>query len=539
MSSTEFDYVVVGAGSAGCVVAARLSERPDLSVAVIEAGGSDRNPLFRVPLMTGVLLRHGYANWAYQTEPEPNLDNRRIFWPRGKVVGGSSSINGMVYTRGSPLDYDSWAQAGLPDWSWDRVLPVFKGNEHHWRGADEFHGAGGPLRIARPGNRHPLFDAFLDAGRQAGYRATDNFNGPTPEGFGHYDFNTWGGERWSSARAFLDPARERPNLTVLTHTHALRVIVERGRAAGVEVLVRGARRVLRARRAIVLCGGVVNSPTLLLHSGIGDADALRALGITVTHDLKGVGRNLQDHLLVRVEHACTQPITLHNLMRPDRALRELARAMLFKRGWFSTFPLEVGAFLRSDPALDAPDLQSHFLPGLTSMALRLPGLKKPKLSHDGHGFLANAYAMRPHSRGEITLRSADPNDPPVIRPNYLSAPGDILTLRAAVRILREVFAQRAFDPYRGPELSPGPELRTDAEIDAWIRRTADTVFHAVGTCRMGNGADSVVDGELRVHGLAGLRIADASVMPSVTSNNTHAPTVMIAEKAARYLAAAG
>ena len=538
MSSTEFDYLVVGAGSAGCVLAARLSESSDISVALLEAGGSDRNPLFRVPLMTGVLLRHRYANWAYLTEPEPNLNNRRIFWPRGKVLGGSSSINGMVYTRGSPNDFDAWAQSGLPDWSWERVLPAFKRSEHYWRGADAFHGGGGPLRVARPGNRHPLFDAFLEAGRQAGYPSTDDFNGSSPEGFGHYDFTTWGGERWSSSRAFLKPVSARPNLTVLTRTHALRVVIERGRAVGVEVLAGGERRIFRARREVVLCGGVVNSPALLMHSGVGDADSLRALGIAVTHDLKGVGRNLQDHLLVRVEHVCTQPITLHSLMRPDRTLRELARAMLFKRGWFTTFPLEVGAFLRSNPALDAPDLQTHFLPGLSSMALRLPGLQRPKLRHDGHGFFANAYAMRPHSRGTISLRNADPLAPPVIQPNYLSAPGDILVLRAAVKILRGVFVQKAFDPYRGPELSPGPDVSSDTEIDAWIRHTADTVFHAVGTCKMGTGAGAVVDSELRVHGIAGLRVADASVMPNITSNNTHAPTVMIAEKAADYLAAA-
>lgn len=531
MQTREFDYVIVGAGSAGCVLANRLSARPDRSVLLLEAGGSDRNPLFRVPIMTGTLLRQRYANWFYFTEAEPELGNRKIFWPRGRVLGGSSTINGMVYTRGLPLDYDGWAQTGLPEWSYERVLPYFKRAEGSARGANDFHGADGPLRVTPSSGRNPLYDAFVSAGTQAGFPRTDDFNGAQPEGFGRYDFTIAGGERWSSARAFLDPAKRRSNLTIVTRALATRIIVEDGRAVGVEARVRGRTERFHCRGEVILSGGTVNSPVLLLHSGIGDGDQLRPLGIDVVADLKGVGRNLQDHVLVRVEHACTQPVTLHSMLRPDRALASLVQALVFKTGPATSFPIEAGAFFRSNPALDTPDLQSHFLPGLSSMTLRLPFLRKPTLGHDGHGFFANLYQLRPESRGEIALRSADPRDPPSIRPRYLSAARDRIVLRDGVKILRDVFAQKAFDSYRGRELAPGPKVRSDAEIEAWIGRTADTVFHPVGTCRMGTGPDAVVDERLRVHGIAGLRVADASIMPTIPSANTHAPTVMIAEKA--------
>ena len=532
MRNDTFDYIIIGAGSAGCVVASRLSERPHLRVLLLEAGGSDRNPLFHVPIMTGTLLRQRYANWFYFTEPERELENRRIFWPRGKVLGGSSTINGMVYTRGLPLDYDGWAQSGLPGWSFEDVLPYFRKSEGSPRGPSRLHGVDGPLRVTPSAGRNPLYDVFLAAGTQAGYPRTDDFNGARQEGFGRYDFTIAGGQRWSSARAYLAPAAGRSNLTIVTRAHATRIAIAGGRAVGVEAIVGGRQTIYRAEREVILCGGAVNSPALLMHSGIGDGDALRALGIPVVADLKGVGRNLQDHLLVRVEHACTEPVTLHSMLRPDRAIAALLQALVFKSGPATSFPIEAGAFLRSDPALDTPDLQSHFLPGLSSMTLRLPFLRKPKLGHRGHGFFANLYQLRPESRGEIALRSADPLAAPIIQPRYLSAARDRVVLREGIKILRNVFAQAAFDRYRGPELAPGLAVRSDAEIEAWVRRTADTVFHPVGTCKMGTGADAVVDGELRVHGIAGLRVADASIMPTITSANTHAPTVMIAEKAA-------
>ena len=529
-----YDYVIVGGGTAGCVLAARLSADPAVRVLVLEAGGGDRNPVFRIPMMTGTLLRNRYANWFYETEPVPGMEGRRLFWPRGKVIGGSSSINGMVYVRGLPMDFDSWAQAGLPAWSWERVRPLFLRSQSHDGGASEDHGGDGPLRTSRPPPFSPLSDVFVEAGRQAGHPTTHDFNA-SPEGFGRYDFNISGGQRWSTARAFLDPVRGRPNLEVVTRAHATRIAFAGDRVVAVEASVRGRPRRFAVDGEVLLCGGTVNSPQLLMLSGVGEADALRRLGIPVVADLPGVGRNLQDHVLVRVEHACTQPVTLHGLTRIDRAGLAFLQALLFRSGPMTRFPLESGAYLRSDPALDAPDIQSHFLPGLSTATLRLPGLRAPPKRHDGHAFFANAYQMRPESRGEIALASADPFAAPAIRPNCLSARKDMLVLRRAIEMLRDVFAQAAFDPWRGRELAPGPDTRTAAEIESWIRRNADTVYHPVGTCRMGRGEDAVVDEALRVRGLRGVRVVDASIMPSITSTNTHATVIMIAEQAASFL----
>lgn len=531
----EYDFIIVGAGSAGCVLTHRLSADPGNRVLLLEAGGSDWNPLLRVPLMTGVLLRNRHANWFYRTEPEPNLDGRTLFWPRGKVLGGSSAINGMVYTRGTRLDYDSWAQMGLPDWSYDVVVPAFRRTESYERGADAFRGGDGPLPTSRPNTPNPLFDAFVAAGQQAGYPFNSDFNGAAQEGFGRYDFTTRRGERWSAARAFLDPARKRPNLTIRTGARLLRVLVEKGRATGVEVLIGRERQIIRAEREVILSCGAVNSPAALLHSGIGDADNLRQLGIAVTHDLKGVGKNLQDHLLARVEHACLEPVTLYSTLRGDRAALALLRALTFKTGPAASFPLEAGAFFKSDPALDEPDLQSHFLPGLSTAALRLPFVKVAKGRHEGHGFFANVYQLRPNSTGEISIGSSNPLAAPLIRPNYLSDPEDLRVLREGVKALRRVFAQPAFDRFRGVELAPGPDVESDAEIERWLRATADTAFHPVGSCRMGNDAMAVVNQHLEVHGVSSLRVVDASIMPRMPSSNTHAPTMMIAERAADFI----
>lgn len=526
------DVIVVGAGSAGCVAAARLAADPARRVVLVEAGPADRNPLLRVPLMTGVLLRGRMANWFYHTEPEPNLCGRRLFWPRGKVLGGSSAINGMVWTRGLPDDFDGWAQRGLPGWSFERVLPVYRGLERHHGGESAWHGGGGPQPVTRPPGLHPLSAAFIEAGQAAGFPLSADFNGPAPEGFGRYDFTIADGRRVSAATAFLRPLLGAPNLTVLTGAQVLRVVVERGRAVALE-LARGGRVERLAAGEIVLCCGTVNSPQVLMLSGIGPAEALRAHGLAVAADLPGVGQNLQDHLLVRVEHACPEPVTLHGLLRADRAALALAQALLTGTGPAARFPLEAGAFLRSDPALDGPDLQAHFLPGLSTAAVRWPWSPAPA---QGHGFFANIYRMRPESRGSIALRSADPRDAPLIRPNYLSARGDIDALARGVRLLRRVFAQPPFDRWRGAELQPGPAVQSDAEIEAWIRTRADTVFHPVGTCRMGTDAGAVVDGALRVHGVAGLRVADASVMPAMPSCNTHAPSMMIGARAAAFVA---
>jgi choline dehydrogenase len=523
--------IVVGAGSAGCVLAARLAADPARRVTLVEAGPRDRNPLLRVPLMTGVLLRGRMANWFYHTEPEAALGGRRLFWPRGKVLGGSSAINGMVWTRGLPSDFDGWAQHGLPAWSFERVLQTYRGLESYHGGESAWHGGDGPQPVTQPPGLHPLSTAFLEAGRAAGFPASTDFNGPAPDGFGRYDFTIARGRRVSAATAFLKPLRGAPNLDIVTGAHVLRVVVERGRAVALDIARgRGIERL--GAGEIVLCCGTVNSPQVLMLSGIGPADALRTHGIAVAADLPGVGQNLQDHLLVRVEHGCREPVTLHRLLRADRAVVALGRALLTGTGPAARFPLEAGAFLRSDPALDLPDMQSHFLPGLSTAAVRWPWTAAPA---QGHGFFANIYRMRPDSRGSIVLRSADPRDAPIIRPNYLSARGDVEALIRGVRLLRRVFAQAPFDRWRGPELQPGPDVHSDAEIEAWIRTRADTVFHPVGTCRMGTDGAAVVDQTLRVHGVTGLRVADASVMPTMPSCNTHAPSMMIGARAAAFI----
>ncbi len=526
------DVVVVGAGSAGSVLAARLSEAPGLRVTLLEAGGYDWNPLLRVPLMTGVLLRSRYANWFYHTEPEAHLDGRRSFWPRGRVLGGSSSINGMVWARGRPSDYDGWAQAGLQEWTWEKSLAAFRRIERFQDGASDDHGGEGKLPITDAAVRHRLLDIFVEAGAQAGYPVTGDFNAPPYEGIGRYHFTIAGGRRWSAARAWLGPARQRRNLRIVTKARALRLVIEKGRATGV-VTTAGTFRAGN----VVLCGGTVNSPQLLMLSGIGPADGLRAHGIDVVADLPGVGRNLQDHVLVRVEHRCTQPITLQSLTRLDRAAFALMQALMTGTGPAASFPLAAGFMLRSDHGLDEPDLQGHFLPGLTTATLRVPGLAGPARAGEDHGFMANVTPMRPESRGSITLASADPMAAPVIRANYLSDSRDRETMRRGVAILRRIFAQRAFAPVRGPELQPGPDVQSDAELDAWIARTADTMFHPVGTCRMGPLTDlsAVVDGQLRVHGIEGLRVADASVMPRITSGNTNAPAILIGHRCADFM----
>ena len=519
------DVVVVGAGSAGCVLAARLSEDPARRVTLLEAGGSDWNPLLRVPLMTGQLLRGRYANWHYHTEPEPQLAGRRSFWPRGRVLGGSSAINGMVWMRGRPSDYDAWAQAGLPGWGWDAALAGFRRIERNGQDGT------GRLPITDAAAAHPLFDIFLAAGAEAGFPPTADFNAPPFEGVGRYRFTIAGGERWSAARAWLDPARPRSNLRIVTRARALRVMTAQGRAQGV-VTTRGTF----LADTVVLCGGTVNSPQLLMLSGIGPAEQLAAHGIPVAANLPGVGRNLQDHLLVRVTHACTQPITLQSLARLDRAALALARAMLTGRGPAASFPLAAGFLLRSDPGLEEPDLQGHFLPGLTTAMLRLPGFSRGGSAQ--HAFMANVTQMRPESRGSVELRSADPLAAPVIRPNYLSDPRDRAVLRSGVRLLRRIFAQPAFDAVRGPELQPGADVTDDAALDAWIAQTADTMFHPVGTCRMGTASDrgAVVDARLAVHCVAGLYVADASIMPRITSGNTNAPAILIGLRCAEMLA---
>ena len=531
------DYIIVGAGSAGCVLANRLSADSGCSVLLIEAGGKDRNPLFQLPMLMGRLFHSGIYNWRYHTEPVPSLGGRSLYWPRGKVLGGSSTINGMVYVRGNRHDYDRWAQMGLAGWSYDDVLPAFRRSEGHVERDDAYHGTGGALTVCRARGTNPLFDAFLEAGAQAGWPVNDDFNGADQEGFGRYDFTIRRGRRCSTSVAFLRPVRHRRNLTILTDCLVRRVVVEGGRATGVEVAEGAGARTIHAAREVILCGGTVNTPQLLMLSGIGPGEELKRHGIPVIHELPGVGRNLQDHVDCVIAYTCTKPITLYRELRVDRMVRSVAAGLLFGRGIATTFPYEAGAFLKTRPDLLAPDIQVHFMPALESTAnLHIPNPLRRTPLEEAHGFTLRVGPIVPESRGWIGLRSADPAAPALIQPNYLEDEADCRTTVAGIRMVREVIAQPAFAAYRGRELAPGDALRSDAELTAWLRANAMTTFHPVGTCRMGSDPMAVVDARLAVHGIAGLRVADASVMPVITSGNTNAPAIMIGEKAAQFVA---
>ena len=530
------DYVIVGAGSAGCVLANRLSADPDCSVLLIEAGGRDRNPLFRLPMLMGRLFHSGIYNWRYHTEPVPALHGRSLYWPRGKVLGGSSTINGMVYVRGNRHDYDRWAQMGLPGWSYDDVLPAFLRSEAHIQRSGGYHGGSGELTVCRARGTNPLFDHFIEAGREAGHPVNDDFNGAGQEGCGRYDFTIRRGKRWSTSFAFLRPVRRRRNLSVATDTLTLRVLVEKGRATGVEIAHRGRSRRVRAEREVILCAGTVNSPQILMLSGIGPPAALERHGIEVVHDLPGVGRNLQDHVDCVLSWECSKPVTLYRDLRADRLALSVARGLLFGEGIATTFPYEAGAFLKTRPESIAPDVQLHFMPALEKTAnLYFPNPFRRAPAEANHGLTVRVGPLVPESRGTITLRSADPAAPPRIQPNYLESSADRETMVAGVRIVRDVIGQPALAAYRGRELAPGEEVRSDEDIVGWLRSSAMTTFHPVGTCKMGVDPMAVVDARLRVHGIEGLRVADASVMPVITSGNTNAPAIMIGEKAAEFL----
>lgn len=527
MDSASYDYVVVGAGSAGCVVANRLSAAPGTRVLLIEAGPRDRYPWIHIPVGYFKTMHNPRTDWCFVTEPDPGLKGRSLAWPRGRVLGGSSSINGLLYIRGQAADYDHWRQLGCAGWSYDDVLPLFRAGEDQERGADAFHGVGGPLAVSDMRVRRDVCDAYIAAAEELGFPRNADFNGASQEGAGYFQLTARHGRRCSAAVAYLRPVRARANLEVVTGALVHRVVLDGCRATGVEFSVGGEMRIAQAQGEIVLCAGAIGSPHLLELSGIGRGDILQTLGIAMRQEIAGVGENLQDHLQARAVYRSTRPTLNDEVNHPLRKMLIGLEYALFRRGPMSMGASQACIFARTRPSLELPDVQFHIQP----LSADRPGEGLHRFS----AFTASVCQLRPESRGRIVPRSPDPREPPAIHPNYLATRADQETLVAGMKLSRRLAATRALKPFIVEELDPGPDIRTEEALLEHARNTATTIYHPVGTCKMGMDARAVVDPRLRVRGIVGLRVADASIMPTLVSGNTNAPTIMIGEKAAAMM----